>query len=825
MALSIDEFTWQDSNVTESWEEAARTAEKRLGGRLWTRIEFLLVLENLIKQRGSPIAGMFATIASPAPMGAVSVGRKLDSDPDATETYELGTAGIYSVRVEFWYNSGADGDHDVGRQSVKRLLEAWWRADGRSDKSRLLSGQMSNTQRALEQSIIEWSTEGAIVLCSGDIDYFKIINDEINHQHGDVVIGRLSAALADRSPEDSLVVHRSGDEFMVIYPSGRPGAVIADAMRIRSEVEDVIRDGLPSLSKTPGFSMGIAVCEDSVTFSQLEVLAERALIPGGQKRRGKVNAPSTTIEVIPASINPIDLQIVVGINLLDVEEPFNVPWLDAASVVASRVCEVSTNAASLRDSLRAALENFQDDDGSISVNVVIAVAHGVMRSLLQGKCPEDIRTLALRFASDGVAVIEPESNIVLSGDGDLTGYREIVVTSSDPSNSDIDSRRSVLVSVGDFETELPDSLFAAVVKVDDRPTLGGGLPDLWEAAIAQVVVSVIHHSNVSRLFIGGNLEMGLQTVTRLNGAEKWIEYPESELLALKLGLPPSRIVQTGQALGGHVVATSDVSLMVSTMLDDLISSSDLIRPKSREPEPEPRRLRRSIAQEGIEPDFEFGCRVATASEAFPVALDIVRQKDAELLSDQSRRVFRELTDFRIQLSQPLTSPIPRFYLADRESLDAYFTTVFMKGDGLFRSRLEINNQLESVIAHVTKVIGDGQTTRRAMLVVPHVPIDEETVDPLGLVSIHIVPHLVNRSVRLDFSFSWRTVEAVKGLPYSLYGSIKFAEHLSQVISSNLAVSGKRVSMGSLSYVAHNLHMFVDEYADQIARLIVNDDSL
>ena len=385
--------------------------------------------------------------------------------------------------------------------------------------------------------------------------------------------------------------------------------------------------------------MGIAVCEDSVTFSQLEVLAERALIPGGQKRRGKVNAPSTTIEVIPASINPIDLQIVVGINLLDVEEPFNVPWLDAASVVASRVCEVSTNAASLRDSLRAALENFQDDDGSISVNVVIAVAHGVMRSLLQGKCPEDIRTLALRFASDGVAVIEPESNIVLSGDGDLTGYREIVVTSSDPSNSDIDSRRSVLVSVGDFETELPDSLFAAVVKVDDRPTLGGGLPDLWEAAIAQVVVSVIHHSNVSRLFIGGNLEMGLQTVTRLNGAEKWIEYPESELLALKLGLPPSRIVQTGQALGGHVVATSDVSLMVSTMLDDLISSSDLIRPKSREPEPEPRRLRRSIAQEGIEPDFEFGCRSLPRQRHFLLPLTSSGKGRRVVLSDQSRRVF------------------------------------------------------------------------------------------------------------------------------------------------------------------------------------------
>jgi hypothetical protein len=63
-----------------------------------------------------------------------------------------------------------------------------------------------------------------------------------------------------------------------------------------------------------------------------------------------------------------------------------------------------------------------------------------------------------------------------------------------------------------------------------------------------------------------------------------------------------------------------------------------------------------------------------------------------------------------------------------------------------------------------------------------------------------------------------------GLPYSLFGSIKFAEYITSLVSEQLRPTDPGVLMGGLSYIAHSLHMFVDEYADQVARRIVNDDS-
>jgi hypothetical protein len=197
------------------------------------------------------------------------------------------------------------------------------------------------------------------------------------------------------------------------------------------------------------------------------------------------------------------------------------------------------------------------------------------------------------------------------------------------------------------------------------------------------------------------------------------------------------------------------------------------------------------------------------------------------LEDQTGRTFRELIDFRIQLSQPRTDPIPRFYLADQALLDEYFEREFIGADGLFRSALNEHGQFDAVITHVAQVVATGRlTSRRALLVVPHVPVEGADLSPLGLVSVRVIPRPASpRMVRLDYSFTWRTVEARVGLPYSLCGSIRFAEHLTAVVGALLAAAHPTASMGTLSYIAHSLHMFVDEYADQVARRIVNDDSL
>jgi hypothetical protein len=97
------------------------------------------------------------------------------------------------------------------------------------------------------------------------------------------------------------------------------------------------------------------------------------------------------------------------------------------------------------------------------------------------------------------------------------------------------------------------------------------------------------------------------------------------------------------------------------------------------------------------------------------------------------------------------------------------------------------------------------------------------VAPLGLVSIRINPVTHAGSNQLNYSYTWRTVETLVGLPYSLYGSIKFGQYLTTAIQQRVGSPRQNVlRMGELSYIAHSLHMYLDQYAQNVARLIVND---
>lgn len=78
---------------------------------------------------------------------------------------------------------------------------------------------------------------------------------------------------------------------------------------------------------------------------------------------------------------------------------------------------------------------------------------------------------------------------------------------------------------------------------------------------------------------------------------------------------------------------------------------------------------------------------------------------------------------------------------------------------------------------------------------------------------------------MNYSFTWRTVEALVGFPYSIYGSVKYAQYLTDQIRAALPPAESRtVELGYVSYIAHSLHFFLDRYAQNIARRIVEDAS-
>lgn len=127
---------------------------------------------------------------------------------------------------------------------------------------------------------------------------------------------------------------------------------------------------------------------------------------------------------------------------------------------------------------------------------------------------------------------------------------------------------------------------------------------------------------------------------------------------------------------------------------------------------------------------------------------------------------------------------------------------------------------------VVAITGEHEyATRRAILVVENEVQIGNNYSPLGLVSIWLAPRFVGKKVVIDYSYTWRTVEALVGLPLSMYASIMYAENLTNQIINKTQNSKCDVEMGTVSYLAHSLHMFTDTESMNIVRGIINEVSI
>ena len=284
-----------------------------------------------------------------------------------------------------------------------------------------------------------------------------------------------------------------------------------------------------------------------------------------------------------------------------------------------------------------------------------------------------------------------------------------------------------------------------------------------------------------------------------------------------------------ELVSGKIIFSAEPDDVVDHLISVLEPPAELTQPSESVTDSASHFLERTLSEREIRLGSADGCRVTTAARAYPVVIEIIRKtKQAWEARDQAGVSLRELTDFKVHLTTPCLDKIPAFYKEESKSLEGYFQREFIDSNGTFGRVLHQTGQLDPVLAHVSGTIGKAQmaaTTRRAILIIPHDNRLAEEVAPLGLVCVRVVPRITDAHLRFDFSFVWRTVEVLVGFPYSLYGSVRFSEHLTEQIRRRLEGREPPVEMGELSYIAQSLHMFTDEYGQIIARRIVNDASV
>ena len=723
--------------------------------------------------------------------------------------------------------------------SLIGLANGYWNGRFRDSHAALPSRGVAGSPKLIEASV-PFLVRSHRYLSSMfiDIDGFHDYNRQYGEAQGDLLIGLVGRTIALCAGAGALAILRSGDEFIVLAGVNCRDDALRAARTLMEGVANAPLGDIagPAVKVSVGVALVLAT-DLPESIDDLNKAAEEALVENGQKHHGTARlAPSNDQPVPP---HPIDQWLCLVSASASLARPFSNPWLNMLSEdVAQAVVEAPEKLA-----IADAVQRFVDwaiptwtaglgagGEGSVPsfspTEVAMAAAHGILAGGLRVTPGMDGRLLLAHSALlDSVQLLlegEPDP-LVRLGEPMVVGASELPIvdhffSATPDETARIDCRRAVLLAVGRGQIPVPEHLFREVIRVDDRPTRQGGLPDFWAAALAQLIGRCERSPNVSAVFVYGDRANAHETVRWIEERANWPA--QTERLIRKTGVTARALLAASQQLKDLLYCASAEELLAA--VHGVQRSGGALAPElDTSVRSQTRVLHREVKPELFRLPDAAGCRVDRVADAYPVVLDRLRSADRAVyqVRDEAGLELVEFRDFIIKVSDIGADKIPQAYSEDAADLADYYQAEFLGVGGTFTSALEAQSAV--VVAGLRSVLqrSPTSTTRRGVLVIPH-DVSSGEMNPLGLVAVRVSPRMSGSSTCLDFSFIWRTVEAVVGLPYSLYGSARYAEGL----RDRLATPPMVISTGSLTYIALSLHMRLDDYSQQVARRVVEDES-
>jgi diguanylate cyclase (GGDEF)-like protein len=716
----------------------------------------------------------------------------------------------------------------------------------------------------------------AVAILYGDLDNFKHLNDQAGHERGNEAIRLVNRELHDLClRHGGLPFHPSGDEYYLILPDKGLLPMMEALFELRRRIKGHQFKDQSGQGHNVDLTLGLKFIHGPISVELLDaalVDAEEATkaraensgeeggaerhesqsddpaktTPKKDKRRGKLSIyGASDVEATPiASEEFAQLAAVMARrNTLTAPAVFRDPRLGMVQSAARRY---------YREEEKQGLDEYLRD---VQTWLDIAVTEKcTVESLLKETAPKDIPRISLaasiaggilqaqherneaaidiriRFAADGRQASVIDGSKTVWGDNLVNGTQGVHEVEIEVSNSKRPPCVLVGVQVG-FQggltlagrNRLPNELFTQVIIVDDRPNSGGGLPDFWQAALAQVCEVAASGPDLIHVFAWGAASNS-ETVLRLQGNKPW---PEDEIARLA-NVPSKKVRDLQPILRDNTKLVNDVTSVVKALYKIAPVVYAVPKPKSPVNPTEnvslPREMLRLNPLQATE-----GLRCRTATQAYPIIIDTLRKAVTRDSSDDAHQPLRELIAFKLTLETPSVSAVPGYLREQEQDMRRYAQDVLLSESGRIGTGLASKNQLSAFKKELLACFaGDGpRSTRRACLVVPHLPADDGNPSPAGLVSVWASPRMNSSSGEktVDWVFVWRTVEAFIGLPYSLYGSIALAQSLlAQINDKQTDEAATPFRLGELTYIALSLHMRSDGVHRRIAKRIVDESS-
>ncbi len=769
------------------------------------------------------------------------------SDKDKNE-YKYGIAGNgkpqlfkvckleddYELQIEIWQDNP-----QLSLDASEELFKAFWNSNYCDSVCGLPATDRGVFTKKCDQTIQKWQKSGkAVAFVMMDLDNFKQVNSIHGYKMGTDVISEFSRILFKAIDGEGILIHQNGDEFDLLFTYDKHTQIIELLHLIYLDAKNHKYSNVEDLDLTMAIGVYIITPEEQIDFLSARARAEDAYHPkekNGTKQRNSIrivkdkNFPELGDNTLETGL----LRVLANIYN---ESLFHNIFLDYISYMVSRI----NKAEDLQNEINTYLDWINPSydnkyrstvfcekwDTEITFSFFDIALSCLQGLLMNNKIKKN--NLSLTINENEIKITIEEENILyysspsIVGDLKWTQSKDTKITNSTKTN------RSVLVLAGyTTELNLPEDVFYKIVKVDARPFLGGGLPDLWAATLSDLINCMKENPNFNDIVIFGDTNNTKNVINYLNDIASW-DAQKMSYISKKTYKPYGDILEFKEKFCNHINVFSDRKNLVIHIFENHKVLNDLTHSTNANNVTTKRFMERVLPNENLKLEITDGCKTDTISHAFPIVLEILRGKcsNSKVIIDQADRQLLELTDFKILLENPGKDKLPEYYSCDEKALDDYYKSVFLDTNGLFRKRIEKNNQLKETIKHVVLAISGERryATRRAILIIDN-EIQSGNYSPLGLVSIWLTPRFIDDKIVIDYSYTWRTVEALVGLPFSLYASVKFAEHLTDLINEKTIDKIGEIELGQVSYIAHSLHMFTDEEGMNIVRGIINEVSI
>lgn len=773
--------------------------------------------------------------------GAVKIYYKL-KDKDK-EVYEFGSKGEgansysknvnyrdgYSVEIELWAKN-----EEISIESCKTIFSTYWNSWYNYETCGLPSAAHTEVVKKIENTVSRWkSDECNITFIMIDLDHFKKVNDTHDHETGTKVISEYSRLLFRHLYRTCIIIHQSGDEFNVLTRDNNAVEILNRVYLLKKDISSHKFSDAKEIDLT--MACGAWINGDERQYIAIRNKAEEAYKLNGEKLRNSIRFCSKTT----AKVHEEDVRLSIArlIGNLSKHYLFHNIYLDYIAELTRKV----DNLDDIQNEVDSFLfwvkfdyldnsyqrcsvcTNITDFDHRVSrLDIGLAVLQGVLNNnrINDTNVSFMIQNGTLEINVDRRSIFQLASITISDFEWSINNFKLIP--------QEIDVRNTILVQPGyNSVIDVPKDIFYSVIPVDERPTIGGGLPDFWAAAMASLINCTEENPNVNSVVLNSSngyinrIRYYLEELSNLD--EDDIDY-----LSKKTYKTETSIRRFINSVKGNIHIINEAQELITHVFD---SCSQLKYEKKRNiTEASPSQfLVRSLSDDSIALQICDGCRTNSLAQAFPIVLELLRKNPATHKINKEPLELKELIAFKVVLSTPLNDVLPIYYSYDKDKheLEDYYNKNFVDENGLFRKRLIKNNQLDNMIKHVTNSINNGDySTRRALLVVDNDSSSSSNYSPLGLVSIWLAPRWKENRIIIDYCYTWRTVEAIVGFPFSMYASIKYSEWLNIQIKKSVAREKQSlIEMGSLTYFAYSLHMYTNKENLSIARGIVNEVSI